>query len=175
VVLRGTRSAQELAALVRHTLAEIDSTQAVAGIATIGELIDRNAARHRFNMMLLLWFGVCAVVLAAMGVYSVIAEGVTARRREIAIKTVLGARKRQLVREIVRRALVFVLAGEAVGLCCILAVGNRGSELLYGVSPRDPVLLGIVMGSLFVLSLLAALVPAWIAAGRNPNASLREI
>jgi predicted permease len=174
VVLRGTRSAQELAALVRHTLAEIDSTQAVAGIATIGELVDRNAARHRFNMMLLLWFGVCAVVLAAMGVYSVIAEGVTARRREIAIKTVLGARKRQLVREIVRRALVFVLAGEAIGICCILAVGNRGSELLYGVSPRDPVLLGIVVGSLFVVSLLAALVPAWIAAGRNPNASLRE-
>ena len=76
VVIRGTRTAQDLASLVRRTLAGMDSTQAIAGVATIGELIDRNAARHRFNMILLLWFGVCSIVLAAMGIYSVIAEGV---------------------------------------------------------------------------------------------------
>jgi len=174
VVIRGTRTAQDLAALVRKTLSEIDSTQAVAGIATIGELIYRNAARHRFNMILLLWFGVCAVLLAAMGVYSVISEGVASRRREIAIKTVLGARKPRLVREMVFRALGFVLAGEAVGLICVALVGNLGSELLYGVSPRDPRILGVVVGFLFVVSLVAALCPAWIAAGRNPSSSLRE-
>ena len=174
VVLRGTRTAQDLATLVRKTVADIDSTQAVAGIATIGELVDRNAARHRFNMILLLWFGVCGVVLASMGVYSVIAEAVTARRREIAIKTVLGARKPRLMREMVYRSLVFVLAGEAVGLGCIAGFGNLGSELLYGVSPRDPRVLGAVVGFLFVVSLVAALCPAWVAAGRNPNASLRE-
>jgi predicted lysophospholipase L1 biosynthesis ABC-type transport system permease subunit len=174
VVLRGTRSAEELAALVRQTLTEIDSTQAVSGIATIGELIDRNAARHRFNMILLTWFGVCAVILAAMGVYSVIAEGVAARRREIAIKTVLGARKPRLVREMVYRALVFVLAGEAVGLGCVAGLGGMASELLYKVSPGDPRILGAVAGFLFIASLLAAIGPAWIAAGRNANASLRE-
>ena len=175
VVLRGTRSAQELAALVRQTAAEIDSTQAMAGVATIGELIDRNAARHRFNMILLVWFGVCAVILAALGVYSVIAEGVASRRREIAIKTVLGARKPRLMREIVYRSLGFVLVGEVVGLCSIALLGNFGAELLYGVSPRDPRILGVVAGFFFVVSLVAALGPAWVAAGRNPNASLREI
>jgi predicted permease len=175
LVIRGTRTAPDLATLVRKTMAEIDSTQAVAGIATIGELIDRNAARHRFNMILLLCFGICAVVLASMGVYSVIAEGVTARRREIAIKTVLGARKPRLMREMVYRSLGFVLAGEVVGLGCIAGFGDLGRELLYGVSPRDPGMLGLVAGLLFAVSLIAAICPAWVAAGRNPNASLREI
>ena len=96
------------------------------------------------------------------------------RRREIAIKTVLGARKPLLVREIVYRALVFVLAGEAVGLCCIAGLGKLGSELLYGVSPRDPAILGLVLTFLFVVSLGAAVGPAWVAAGRDPNAALQE-
>jgi putative ABC transport system permease protein len=125
-------------------------------------------------MILLVWFGVCAVILAATGVYSVIAEGVAVRRREIAIKTVLGARKPRLVREMVYRALVFVLAGEAVGLCCVAGLGKLGSELLYGVSARDPLILGSVLAFLFVVSLGAALLPAWVAAGRDPNAVLHE-
>jgi predicted permease len=173
VVIRGSRSAEELAALVRRTLAGIDPNQAVAGVATLGSLIDHNTARHRFNMILLLWFGACAMILAATGVYSVIAEGVAVRRREIAIKTVLGARKPQLVRDIVYRALMFVLAGEAVGVCCVVAMSNLGSELLYGVSPRDPMILGSVLVFLFVVSLVSALWPAWAAAGRDPNSALQ--
>jgi putative ABC transport system permease protein len=174
VVIRGSRSADELAALVRRTLAAIDPNQAVADVATLSSLIDRNTARHRFNMILLLLFGACAVILAATGVYSVISEGVAMRSREIAIKTVLGARKPRLVREIVYRAMAFVLAGEAVGLCCIVALGKFGSELLYGVSPSDPMILGSGGAFLFVVSLVAALYPAWVAAGRNPNAALHE-
>ncbi len=159
--------------MVRRTLAGLDPNQAVAGVATLGSLIDRNTARHRFNMILLLWFGVCAVILAATGVYSVIAEGVAVRRREIAIKTVLGARKPRLVRDMVSRALVFVLAGEAVGLFCVAGLSRLGSELLYGVSPRDPMLLGSVLIFLFVVSLVSALGPAWVAAGRDPNPALQ--
>ena len=113
------------------------------------------------------------MILAAMGVYSVIAEGVTARRKEIAIKTVLGARKPTLVREMVFCALLFVLAGEAVGLSCVVGFGGMASELLYKVSPGDPWILGAVAGFLFIASLLAAIGPAWVAAGQNPNASLR--
>src|SRR5258708_5970360 len=174
VVIRGSRPAEELAALVRRMLAGLDPNQAVAGVATLGNLIERNTARHRFNMILLLWFGACAVILAATGVFSVIAEGVAVRRREIAIKTALGARKPRLVREMVYRALVFVLAGEAVGVCCVAGLGRLGSELLYGVSSPDPMILGSVLAFLFLVSLGAALWPAWVAAGRHPNAALHE-
>ena len=174
VVIRGTRPSGELFALVRRTLSALDGNQAIAGVATIGELIDRNTARHRFNMILLLWFGVCAAILAATGVYSAIAESVAARGREIAIKTALGAGRPRLVREMVSFALVFVLAGEAVGLVCAVAVGRLAPELLYGVSPRDLRILGPVLAFLFLVSLAAAFGPAWIAAGADPKPSLRD-
>jgi putative ABC transport system permease protein len=173
LVIRGTAPPQELAGVVRKTLNEIDPNQAVAGIATIGELIDRNAARHRFNMILLLWFGICAAILAATGVYSVLAESMAARRREIAIRTALGAQKPRLVRQMIASPLVFVVMGELAGGGLVWAFGRVGSELLYGVSARDPLVLGGVAISLFVVSAVAALWPAWSAAGNDPAAALR--
>ena len=89
----------------------MDSNQSIAGVATIGELIDANSARHRFNMILLLWFGVCAAILAASGVYSVIAESMAARENEIAIKTALGAQRPRLAREMVSGTLGFRVGG----------------------------------------------------------------
>jgi len=174
LVIRGTRPAGELAALVRRTLASMDGNQAIAGVATIGELIARDTARHRFNMILLLWFGVCAATLAATGVYSVIAGSVAARGREIAIRMALGAGRPRLVREIVAAALVCVLAGEVVGAACAVALGRLAAELLYGVSPHDPAVLGAVIAFLFAVSAGAASGPAWIAAGSDPTAMLQE-
>jgi len=160
--------------LVRRILNEIDPTQATAGMATLGELIDRNAARHRFNMILLLWFGVCAAILAATGVFSVIAESVAAREQEIAIRTALGAQRPRLVLELVTRTLGFVAAGEVLGLAAATMLGALASDLLYTVSPRDPVILATVAAFLFVVSLVAAFAPAWTAAGKfDPTSSLR--
>lgn len=158
---------------MRRKLAEIDSTQAVAGVATIGQLIDRNAARHRFNMILLIWFGICAAVLAATGVYSLIAEAMTARQREIAIKNALGAQRSRLVRDMISRTLVLVLIGELLGACMVFALGRFGSELFYGISERDPLVLGSVSAFLFLVSLWSALWPAWSATGMDPKVSLR--
>jgi ABC-type lipoprotein release transport system permease subunit len=145
----------------------------VAGVATIGELVDRNAARHRFNMILLIWFGMCAAVLAATGVYSVIAEAMAAREREIAIKNALGAQRSRLVRDMISRTLVLVLIGELLGACIVCALGRLGSELLYGISERDPRVLGSVSAFLFLISLWSALWPAWSAASGDLKASLR--
>jgi hypothetical protein len=173
VVIRGTRPAEELSALVRSKLAELDSNQAVASVATIGELIDNNAARHRFNMMLLLWFGACAAILAASGVYSVIAETMTARQNEIAIRIALGASKVRMARDIVSRTVVLVLIGEAIGSSIVAAFARVDSELFYGVSPRDPLVLVCVAAFLFIVSLGAAFWRAWPAGGRDPQALLR--
>ncbi len=172
VVIRGTQSAADLAALVRRTLAAMDSSQTIAGVATIGELVDANSARHRFNMILLLWFGVCAAILAASGVYSIITESMAMREHEIAIKTALGAPRIRLARELVAGTLGFVLAGEALGALLAWAFGKLASELLYGVSARDPWLLGSVAGFLLAVSLIAALWPAWAAARYDPKAWL---
>ena len=173
LVIRGSRSAAELAALVRGTLARMDPNQAIAGVATIGELIARNAARHRFNMMLLLWFAVCAAILAASGVYSAVAESVAARARETAIKNALGATRGRLVREIVWLALLPAACGEAVGLACASGFGALAADLLYGVSPRDPAILGAASIFLVLVSMVSALLPAWAAAGADCRAELR--
>jgi putative ABC transport system permease protein len=173
LIIRGTRSAEDLSTLVRSTLAGIDPNQAIAGIATIGELIDRNAARHRFNVILLIWFGVCAAVLAGTGVYSVITESMAARDREIAIRAALGSERTRLVRDMVSGTLGFVLIGEMLGASIVSALGKLYSGLLYGVSSRDPLLLASVVAFLFVVSLAASVWPAWSAAGRDPQTSLR--
>jgi predicted permease len=173
VVIRGTQSPGELAALVRRTLSAIDPDQTISGVATLGDLMDANSARYRFNMILLLWFGVCAALLAASGVYSVITESMAAREHEIAIKSALGAQRARLVREMVSAPLAFVLAGEALGALMVYVFGKLGSELLYGVSARDPWLLGWVVAFLFLVSMGAALWPAWAAAGSDPKSALR--
>jgi putative ABC transport system permease protein len=173
VIIMGTRSTEDLASLVRSTLAGIDSNQAVASIATIGELIDTNAARHRFNMILLVWFGVCAAVLAAAGVYSVTSESMAAREREIAIRTALGSQGTRLVRDMVSRTLWFVLIGEVLGVSIISALGKLYAGLLYGVSARDPLILGSVVTFLFIVSMGASVWPAWSATNRDPQPSLR--
>jgi predicted permease len=173
VVIRGRQSPQELAALVRRTLAGIDPNQAVAGVATLGELIDANTARHRFNMVLLLWFGVCAAILAASGIYSVIAESMAARRLEIGIRIALGAQRTRLVRNVISKTMGFVLMGEVLGVVLAAWLGTRASELLYGVSPRDPVVLGAVTAFVFSVSVCAAFWPAWLAADGDPSDHLR--
>jgi ABC-type antimicrobial peptide transport system permease subunit len=123
-------------------------------------------------MILLLWFGMCAAVLAATGVYSVIAEAMAARKREIAIKNALGAQRSRLVRDMISRTLVLVLLGELLGACIVCALGRLGSELLYGISERDPLVLGSVSVFLFLVSLWSAFWPAWSAAGLDPKAAL---
>jgi len=177
LVIRGSRgaggSARDLEALVRRTLAGLDSTQAVAGVASIGELIDRNAARHRFNMILLLWFGVCSTILAATGVYSVVTEMMVSRRSEIAIRIALGSQRSRLVRDLVGRVMLCVVSGELIAILLLSLFGSIGADLLYGVSVRDPFLLGAASGLVLLISSLAAFGPAWRAAGYGAQVLLR--
>ena len=172
IAIRGNRPAGELAMLAKRSVKEIDPRQVVSGIATIGDLIDRNAARHRFNMLLLVWFGAWAVVLAFSGIYSMISESVSSRRAEIAIKTALGAQRHRTVRNIISRTVRFAVIGQVAGLLLVAAFGPLGSDLFFEVSVRDPVVLATVGTFLFLVSVVAAFLPAWIAAGTEPQVSL---
>ena len=163
VVIRGTRPRQELSALVQLVVTEIDPSQNAGDPLTIGELIDRDTARHRFNMILLLWFGTCAVLLAAAAVHSVIAETMAARRTEIAIKSALGAQRHRIVRDMVVRTVRFAGFGLALGSSALAAFGTLGSDVLHGSSARDLSVLVSVAAFLFLVSLGAAFWPAWQA------------
>ena len=167
VMIRGNQSARELGALVRRTLAAMDPSQAVAGDANLGELIDANTARHRFNMIILLWFAVCAAVLAGTGIYGVVAESIVARKREIAIRLALGAPRIGVVRGMVSKTVQFALLGETIGLFAVVPVYNRISGLLYGVARYSPPLFLVVLGFVFSVSFAASFWPAWSAVDKD--------
>jgi predicted permease len=167
VVIRGSRSKQELSSLIRRVLASMDGSQAVAKDATIGEMIDANMARQRFNMNLLVWFAVFVAALVTTGIYGIIAESTAAREREIAIRLALGASRRQLVKGLISKTLVFAFAGEVIGVCGMIPVSHWTSNLLYGISPSNSILPGFILVSVSVACLVASCVPAWAAVNRN--------
>jgi ABC-type antimicrobial peptide transport system permease subunit len=148
----------------------LDPNQAIANVVTLEQLVARDTARQRFNMALLLTFGVTALLLAAAGVWSVVAESVSLRTREIAIRLALGAERRALTRHFVNGILRFVLIGEFLGLLISFATGRFLAGLLYAVGPRDPLVLTAVFVFLLVVSASASAIPAWIAAGQEPIA-----
>ena len=166
LAIRGTAPTAELLALVRRTLKEIDPALAIAGEATLGELLARHTARHRFNLSLMLLFAMGAIILAAAGIHSVIGESIAVRAREIAVKMALGAGRRRIISESIRQALIFVVLGEIVGVAAALFVGAAAADLLYAVTPSDPRVLVSVAALVFAV----AAIPAWVAT----NPGLRE-
>ena len=173
LLIRGRQSAADLARLVRRTLASMDPGQTIAGAATIGELIEANSARHRFDMLLLLWFGLCAAILSAGGVYSAITQLTTGREHEMIIKTALGAQRFRLTREVALGTLGFVLIGECLVVLAASAVSGYAEGLLYRVSARDPVILASVAVFLSAVSVAAAVWPAWRATRGDCQSTLR--
>ena len=173
VVIRGNRPRRELSALVQRVVTEIYPGQIAGDPLTIGELIDRDTARHRFNMVLLLWFGICAVILAITAIYGVIAETIAARGIEVAIKSALGAPRQGLVRDLVARTIRYASLGIALGTVALAVFGILGPDVLSGTSAHDPLVLGLVAAFLFLVCLGAAFWPAWFATQDNRRASLR--
>lgn len=173
LMLRGRTTPGELLALVRRTLKQVDPTQAIAGEATLGQMIDRDTAGSRFNVSIFILFAVGAVVLAAAGVHSVVRESVTARTKEIAVRIALGASRERLVAQMTRGALLWVMAGELAGLAGAVVLIRAAADLLYGVVPSNPVLLAAVGAFMFAIAVGASLFPAWSAAGKDPREGLQ--
>ena len=124
-------------------------------------------------MALLLSFGLTALLLTTAGIYSVIAEMVSLRTREIAIRLALGSDRVTLVRRFVGATIAFVLIGEIAGLAASLFLGRAVSGLLYAIKPDDPFAIAFVMACVLIVSTAAASIPAWIASGQNPQSNLQ--
>jgi putative ABC transport system permease protein len=172
LVVRGRVPAGELLAFVRGIVKEMDPQQAIAGEATLGELIDRNTARDRFNVLLLMLFAVGATVLAALGIHSVMREAVMVRAKEIAVRMALGAGRGGVAFQTTRRILMFAGSGVVGGVVAALFVAPLAVDLLYGVSPREPrILLGVAC-FVAVVAVASAVLPAWRASGEDPRKQL---
>jgi putative ABC transport system permease protein len=173
LLARGTLPPNVLATRLREAVRAVDPRQAVYNVRPMTEVIGGAIAPRRTNTTLLTLFGIVAVGLAAMGVYGVIAYGVTRRTKEIGIRMALGAQPRNIIGLITREGLLLAVLGITLGAAGAWAVRKVLAGLLYGVTVEDPLAFGGATAVLLVIALLATLIPARAALRVDPARTIR--
>ncbi len=157
---------------LRRTV-ESQGHEYIFSIKTVQQNIERSILQERVTAMLSAFFGALALLLAAIGLYGLMAYAVTQRTREIGIRMALGAKRSGVLRFVLREVIVLVGTGVGIGLPCALAATRLIGHMLYGVSPNDPVTLAWVVGALLAVGTLAGYLPARRATKVDPMVALR--
>jgi predicted permease len=158
---------------IRHALLALDPDLRFVEIQPFPELIDPQARSWRLGATLFTLFGVLALLVAAVGLYSVLAFAVAQRTQEIGIRAALGAGRKNLIALVLGQSLRLVTLGVAIGLAAVWALAPRVQPLLFETPARDFWTLGAVAGILLLTALLAGSLPAWRATRLDPNLALR--
>ena len=159
---------------VTRAIRSVDADQSVYDVRTMNGIIDRSQARRRLTTLLMLGFGAVALVLAAVGIYGVVAFGVMQRMREFGIRIAIGATRSDVTRLILRQGTTVAIAGAVIGLAVALAGAGILRSLVYEVAPRD---VGSIVGAtavLILVAMVASYVPARRAAATDPGITLRS-
>ena len=173
VIARSKLPAEQVAAAMRRALAEVDGDVPLALIRTMEAVLAEYVQERKFTTLMLMMFAGIALMLASVGIYGVISYNVTQRTGEIGVRVALGARRAHVVGLVVGHAMTMAAAGVAIGVLLALWGGKSISSMLFGVGPRDPLVLGIVSVFLLAVSLAAALAPALRAARIDPTIAIR--
>jgi putative ABC transport system permease protein len=171
--VRSALPAATLTAAIRKEVAAIDPHQPLTSVKTMDQVISTTTAPRRFNALLLGVFAAIALLLAALGIYSVISYSITLRTREIGIRMALGANRPAILRMVLRKGIVLTLNGAAIGLAGAFALTRWMSSLLFGVSASDPATYVIVLLVALGAALLACSIPARRATRVDPLVALR--
>jgi putative ABC transport system permease protein len=158
---------------VKRVIREVDKDLYVPTLAPMTTFIATHLAQPKFNMMLLAVFAGVAMVLAAIGIYGVIAYSVAQRTREIGIRMALGAQKTQMLGMVLRQSMTLVIIGIVIGFVVALAATRVMATLLYGVGANDISIYAAVIALLGAAALLASYVPARRAMKVDPMVALR--
>ncbi len=164
-------------AMTRAVVREIhalDANLAPGEVITMQEEVDRTTAVQRVAVMMLGVFGGLAVVLAAIGLYGVMSYTVSQRTRELGLRMALGANASNLMRLVMSGGLALTAAGVAMGLAVALGTTRLMGNLLYQVSPRDPLAFASALAVMTIASLAACFFPAWRATRTDPVRALRD-
>jgi predicted permease len=163
-----------LVAAVTGAIHSIDSDQPVTDIMTMDDVVDTSLSQRRFSMLLLGAFAVLALLLATVGIYSVLSFAVRRRVREIGIRVALGAEVKDILRLIVTEGMKPALIGLLLGVAGALALGRVLASFIYGITAYDPPTFAAVAALLAAVALLASIIPAYRAARIEPTRALRE-
>jgi putative ABC transport system permease protein len=173
VVVRGAGDPMDLVETLRGVAFTIDRYQPLSEVRSMEDIIAGTTARDRMSTLVLGLFGVVALVLAAVGIYGVIAYSVAQRTHEIGVRVALGADQGSILQLILGQTLQLVLLGLTIGLPASLGVSRVLENLLYEVTPRDPVTLVSISILLLGVAFVAGLVPALRALRVHPVVALR--
>ncbi|HEY7181068.1 MAG TPA: FtsX-like permease family protein, partial [Blastocatellia bacterium] len=173
LLVRTTADPRALMAGIQRELRAVDPTIAVENLKTMEEIRDDSLASRSFAMRLLIGFSIVASALTLVGIYGVLSLSVAARRRELAIRTAMGAGRGDILKLVLGEGLRLIAGGVAAGLAATVVLSQVLRSFLFGVEPTDPVTL-IAVGLLFVgVALLACWSPARRAAKVDPLEALR--
>jgi putative ABC transport system permease protein len=173
VVIRATGEPLALLPQVRAAVHAIDAAQPISRVRTLEQAFGETVAPRRFLMVLLSVFGGAACVLAAIGIYGVMAYVVLRRTREIGVRIALGAPPGRVQRLVIAQAMVQAGIGLVLGVAGALLLGGQIRAQLFGVAPGDPTTLVATVGLLALVALFASWLPARRAAAVDPTTAMR--
>jgi predicted permease len=174
LVVRTTTVPETLATPITNAVAQVNSEITVDNVITLDDFLGNTLTQRSFNMQLLAIFGLLAVILCAIGIYSVLAYSVNRRMREIGLRLAFGASFRHVATLVIAQGMKPTLIGIGIGLAAAFALGRVAASLIYGVSSRDPASFACAMLVIVLISFAASLIPALRATRVDPLKVLHE-
>jgi putative ABC transport system permease protein len=172
-VVRTAVDPASLQPAVEAAVHALDRDLPVFSVRTMDRVLEASIARERMAVLVLMVFAVVALTLASVGLYGVVAHGVTERTHEIGVRIALGAERRHVLGLVVRQGLSMAVLGTAIGVAGAIALSRWIEGLLFGVTATDPATIVAVVAMLLTVALVACYVPAWRATRVNPTQALR--
>jgi predicted permease len=173
IVLRSALPPEQMENALRSTVRSIDPQLPLAQVETMEQVVSSSEAPRRFNTVLISSFAAAAVLLAVLGIYSVIAFSVASRRQEMAIRMALGSQRSGIIRLVMESGGKLAIAGCILGLTGAAATSGFLRPFLFKVSPFDPLVMVLAAIAVFLLALAASALPARRAASVDPMQALR--
>ncbi len=173
IVLRSALPAEQMENALRATVRSIDPRLPLTQVQTMEQAVAETEAPRRFNTVLITSFALAAVLLAVLGIYSIIAFSVASRVQEMAIRMALGSQRAGIVRLILQSGAKLAAIGCVLGLAGAMAASGLLRSLLFGVSPFDPLVLALSALGVLLLAMVASGLPALTAASIEPMQALR--
>lgn len=173
LVVRAAGAPDSVIASISNEIKSIDRNLLISGIKTIPQLIDQTLTMEKLLAKLSSFFGVLALLLAAIGLYGIMAYAVVRRTKEIGIRMALGAQPNRVRWMVMRETLLLVLVGVLIGVPAAIASTRLVSSLLYGLKPTDPITVVVAILVIVVSAILAGFLPARAASRVDPTVALK--
>ncbi len=174
MVVRTTTAPLTLATAITNALAQVNGDIPVDNVLTLDDFIGNTLTQQSFNMQLLAIFGLLALILCTIGIYSVLAYSVKRRMREIGLRLAFGASMRDVVALVIAQGMKPILIGIGIGLTAAFALGRIAASVIYGVSARDLATFASATLLIVLISFAASLIPALRATRVDPLTVLHE-